>query len=186
MPKLENKKISNVYEGKGGTTNQKNWKWYDFKLEGGTFKYSFLWGDGRRVPQVGDIVSFDFTPEEKDGYTNNKTTKIDTIVKATGEHHNPPPASQNGGQGAKSDADMKDDIWKLGRSIVSCIEISLKYAPPEAPPEDILALFDMCMGFLERGRNRLTGNVSPEHKNLSEPVRDDEPPRSFLDDDIPF
>ena len=170
MPRVENKKISEVYEGKGGVTNGREWKFYNFKLEGGQLKYDFLWVSNKKVPSVGDIVSFDYEIETSGKYTNNKVGKIEFITSAP----NSSPASQNSptvqSNGGKAYIDH-------GKCVIELMKMC------DNDRENLIVLIDI----FREGIDLMIGNGEKEspHKDLSSSVRDEEPP-PIVEDSIPF
>ena len=171
MPKLENKQISEVYEGKGGVTNGKPWKFYNFKLTGGTFKYDLLWGKGKPVPTAGDIVTFEFTTEVKGEYTNNKVGKIEVVTSA-------PKSSPEAQNGTYNQQQGKKVYMDHGKCVIELMKMC------GSDPAILKELINTFMG----GLDQMTGTgaqvkENPKNEDWSEK---EPPPPGDEGGDIPF
>ncbi|MEO5368299.1 MAG: hypothetical protein H7831_18470 [Magnetococcus sp. WYHC-3] len=74
MAQITDKKISKVYEGK---VIEGKGQYFNLYLEGGKNKYGYFVAKGKTAPAEGmKIALMEWETTEKDGYTNNKVTKL--------------------------------------------------------------------------------------------------------------
>lgn len=74
MAQITDKKISKVYEGK---VIEDKGQFFNLYLEGGKNKYGYFVAKGKTAPVEGmKVALMEWDTTEKDGYTNNKITKL--------------------------------------------------------------------------------------------------------------